>query len=179
MKTVYILRHAKAEPEDNAPDDHGRQLNPRGQAAAERMGHYLHTQGLMPDHIISSSAARTIETAEIIHRELNIPSQSFETERRLYLAPAGELIDILQEQDDNHHSVMLVGHNPGMHIAAMDLTGDGDDGQREQLRTNFPTCALAIIQFSVDHWADIRPAQGILTHYLTPSLLNEKTTTSR
>ena len=66
MKTLLLLRHAKSSWKDDTLTDHQRPLNKRGLATAPMMGQYLAEHGLLPDRIISSTAARAKHTAELI-----------------------------------------------------------------------------------------------------------------
>ena len=57
MRTLLILRHGQAAPEE-AGSDRSRPLTKRGIQAAERVGHLLRDDDLVPDRIISSNALR-------------------------------------------------------------------------------------------------------------------------
>jgi phosphohistidine phosphatase len=62
------------------------------------------------------------------------------------------LFAIMGELDDSFDRVMLVGHNPGISQFAERLSTEylGD----------FPTCALARLDFSVSSWRSIVPRTG-------------------
>src|SRR4051812_10889447 len=66
MKTLLILRHAKAKRNDSDSDDHERSLNKRGKKDAPKMGQLLRDENLLPDLIVSSAAKRCRKTAEQI-----------------------------------------------------------------------------------------------------------------
>src|SRR5205807_2305409 len=62
MKTLLLLRHAKAKTSDT--DDFDRSLKKQGKRDARRMGRLLRDQNLLPDLIVSSSAERCRKTVE-------------------------------------------------------------------------------------------------------------------
>jgi phosphohistidine phosphatase len=66
MKTLLIMRHAKSSWKDPDLPDHDRPLNKRGKHDAPSMGKLLKDEDLIPDLIISSTAARAKKTAELV-----------------------------------------------------------------------------------------------------------------
>ena len=93
---------------------------------------------------------------------------SIEITRRLYEADAERLLNILFEQR-GAASIMLIGHNPGLHQLAQFLAGAGDGKTLHRLRTDFPPASLAMIDFTAESWSDIRPGAGRLLALDTPS----------
>ena len=65
----------------------------------------------------------------------------------LYLASAAQLLEVLRDVAETVRSVMLIGHNPGMHELAQMLAGTqamADAGEAaRRLAHGFPTGALA------------------------------------
>ena len=66
MKTVLILRHAKAVPKHPNSSDHGRSLDSLGKDDALRVGVMIRDKGMVPCFIISSTALRAKTTAELV-----------------------------------------------------------------------------------------------------------------
>src|SRR5690606_18552882 len=122
MKTLLILRHAKSSWANSAMADHDRPLNERGKRDAPRMGRLLKEYDLVPETIITSSAERALNTAE-----LAALSSSYENEiavtRTIYHAEPEDYIAYLQELPDDLVRVIVVGHNPGMEELVQELTG--------------------------------------------------------
>ena len=60
---------------------------------------------------------------------------------------------------------MLIGHDPGMHVLAVELAGAGDAKSLEALAAKFPTAALAVIHFKcarlVEDRAGARPPGAV------------------
>ena len=59
-------------------------------------------------------------------------------------------LDVIKETPRNVHSLLLVGHNPGLAELASLLIASGDVEARRQLIEKFPTAALAVIDFPLD-----------------------------
>ena len=65
MKSIIIFRHGKSDWDATYDRDHDRPLSKRGSKAAIKMGKYLDKINQIPDQVISSSATRTKNTAEL------------------------------------------------------------------------------------------------------------------
>lgn len=165
MKTLYVLRHAKAELGDADGQDFDRRLIERGQQSSIDLGKLFAKEGWGPKTVLSSSAARTKETIELLNKQLT-PPLSVEYLDQLYLADFGELLSTIHSTDDSIPSAMLVGHNPGLHQLCLTLTATGTTDFTSALALKFPTCALAIIQLDVETWEEVAPGCGELKQFL-------------
>jgi phosphohistidine phosphatase len=88
----------------------------------------------------------------------------------LYLAGAGELLEAIRQAPDTA-SLMLIGHNPGLHTLATRLAGHGDEPLLDELQMQFPTCALAVMTFDVKSWKHVAANQGTLMYFVYPKTL--------
>jgi len=88
---------------------------------------------------------------------------------QLYAASEAELLERLQALPDSVGSVMLVGHNPGLHDLALALASRGAD--LPQLEQKFPTGALATLVVDGESWADLSPGDAELVDYVVPRQL--------
>jgi phosphohistidine phosphatase len=167
MKVLYLLRHAKSSWDAPSIPDHDRPLNDRGRRAAAVMGDQINTRGIRPEVVLCSTARRAVETLEAFS-DMFAESADVHIERELYLAGVGELTDRVNELSQHVGSVMLIGHNPGMHDFAATLAGRGD--QLDGLRSKFPTGALAVLEFDQEGW-DLKPGTGNLREFLLPRAL--------
>jgi phosphohistidine phosphatase len=170
QKTLYILRHAKAEVGKASQEDHSRVLVERGINAAQIMGAYLFKQGIHPDIILCSDAARTRETWENMQ---DIFTHDFKVEylSKLYLAAANEMITCLEKQPEEARSIMLIGHSPGVHQLCLKLAKNGDEDVMDDMFLKFPTCAFAAIDLHETSWTNTKDALGTLTDFVTPKML--------
>lgn len=144
MKTLLILRHAKSSWKQPGLADHDRPLNGRGKRDAPRMGRLLLEEGLVPDLILSSSAARALATAEAVADESG--AEAPDVWRSLYHAEPEAYLSLLRELGAEAETVMVVGHNPGMEELVYALT---DRSER------MPTAALAQVQLPIEDWSMI------------------------
>lgn len=167
MRTLYLLRHAKSDWGDARLDDHDRTLTARGERACDVMGELLGRCSPVPGLALSSSARRAVDTVEKLLPHLT-PTPPLRIERGLYLAAPSELSDCLAAVEDAVESVLLVGHNPGLHAFAVDLVGRADEEVLDRLTRKLPTAALVHLAFPVDHWWEIRPGRGRLVRFATP-----------
>jgi phosphohistidine phosphatase len=170
MKTLYLLRHAKAEAGGKEQNDTDRALSPVGREACVTMGAYLRKKHYIPDFVISSPSARTRETLEQVMKAAGSEWRQRYI-NKLYLATAGEILRSVQQADDNAASLMVIGHNPGMHHAALVLARPEHTPLRTALELKYPTCALAVLRFTCNHWREVAPGSGELVDFITPKTL--------
>ena len=174
MRQLLLLRHAKSAWDDPALSDHARSLNAEGRAAAAATRRAMLTLGLAPDVVLVSSARRTLQTLEALEPWEERPL--IEPMDRLYLANAQQILTIIQGVTETVRSLMVVGHNPGLHDLALLLTGAHAMGTgsvlTRQLAEGFPPGALA--EFTVAAaWRDVREGGGRLVRFLCPRDLPE------
>ncbi len=104
MKTIFLLRHAKAAPGDTAAKDSDRELNKRGTEEAKRAGELMSERAVQPQLILSSPVKRTRQTIE-----LAIQSSALEIkpqyDERIYEATTGELLNVLASVDESVNEV--------------------------------------------------------------------------
>ena len=163
MKILYLFRHAKAAPEDRESDAE-RRLTKRGRKAAAAMGEYLAQLEPPPQLVLCSTALRTRETLdEVLPAFDRAPQLLFED--ALYLASATRLFDRLRRLPEQAESVLLIGHNPGLHQLAVTLASEAGE-----LAEGFPTAALAVLRVP-GRWLALRPHQAKLIDFTTPKAL--------
>lgn len=173
MKTLYVLRHAKAKRSHRSGTDHARRLNTSGRNAAVRIGSYMKEMNYVPDIIVSSSSARTMETSEGIDRLLDRRVSTM-AEDSLYLADPDRLLRTCRTLDRAYASALLIGHNPGMHKFALSLIKTRKNPFVRKLTKSFPTCALAVFRFDVERWSGISPESGELVDLVFPRELTDE-----
>jgi phosphohistidine phosphatase len=159
LKKLILLRHAKSGWDDPVPRDFDRPLNAKGRQAREA--------GIRFDQVIASPALRVTETlAEFAGGYGDMPEPSYD--RRIYLASAQALLEVIQGADDAAGSVLLVGHNPGLEDLVFLLVPEGEDEAREQVEEKYPTASIAEIDLEVDRWADTEIGSGSLARFTRP-----------
>jgi phosphohistidine phosphatase len=169
MLRLLLLRHAKSRWDDPGLKDFDRPLAARGREAAVRMGAYMAQQGLTPDLILASSAVRARQTLELVRPHLGNPTTQFAD--ALYLATPAALLQRLRKLGADAETVLLIGHNPGLHSLAVTLSGSGEKKRLEALGGKFPTAALAVLTFKERDWSEITAAGGRLCDFMTPKRL--------
>jgi phosphohistidine phosphatase len=170
MLTLSLLRHAKSSWANPDLEDFERPLNERGEKAAPRMGAYMAAQGIAPELILCSAAARTRQTLDLVLPHLRGgPTVVFED--GLYLAAATVLLKRVRKIAAKVRHAMLIGHDPGMHVLARELAGSGRQEDMEALARKFPTAGLAVIEFAAETWPKVKPGAGSLKLFMAPRRL--------
>lgn len=168
MKTLTLLRHAKSGWDDLATRDFDRRLNAKGKRAARTIGNHARVQGLVFDHVIASPAARVTETLDAF-RDGYGPALTPSWDRRVYLASAATLLDLVRGAPTPVEHLLMVGHNPGLEDLALLLIPDAaGDLLRDDLEEKFPTASLAELRFVVERWNEIAPNSATLIRFVRP-----------
>ena len=168
MKTLALLRHAKADRGGPGLEDFDRALAPRGIEAAPRIGRAMRALGLSPDLVLCSQARRARETWDLVAPELDC-DPAVQIRRGLYLAAPATLLDSLRSVEAAVGTLLLIGHNPGLEWLAATLCGPGSEpGAARALSGKYPTAALAVLTFEIAYWRDVDRGMGRLTHFLQP-----------
>lgn len=168
MKTLTLLRHAKSSWDDPVARDFDRPLNGKGQRAALAVGRYMRGEAMAFDHVVASPAVRIVETVAQV--EAGYGSELAPAwDRRIYLASAASLLDIVHELPPGAASALLIGHNPGLEDLILALIPDrAGDALRDSVEEKFPTAAIAVMTFDVPDWASIRADSGTLVRFTRP-----------
>jgi len=131
------------------------------------MARHLANEGIQPDLVICSAAERAQATLQGLREALG-PKVVIAVEDGLYHASTGAMLGRLQDVPDDVGSVMMIGHNPSMEDFAEALA-DGTMLELEQdMRTKFPTAALATLMAPIDTWADAEPEGFRLVSFVRP-----------
>lgn len=150
MKRLILMRHAKTEPWGAGVDDFARALVERGKEDARLVAENLVERGWSPGLILVSTARRARETcsevAKVVEGEKVRPMEA------LYLCGVRGLFDAVK-QNDSAHTLMVIGHNPGLHDFALSIlreAGSLDHYASLRLSEKFPTGCVAMFESEED-----------------------------
>lgn len=164
MSTLRLIltRHAKSAWNDPTATDHARVLNERGRRAAGVMGDWLLSRGDLPQEVLCSDAARTVETWEIMAPKFT-PAPKLVLKPALYHAPADVMLAVLRGA--TAPVVMMIGHNPGISdFASRILSRAPADSDFAR----YPTCATLVATFEAETWDQIAFGQGAVLDFMVP-----------
>jgi phosphohistidine phosphatase len=142
MRRLMLLRHAKTERAEPGERDRDRRLTKRGRADAPVIGAYMARHGLTPDLAIVSPARRAQETWTLLAAAFAKAPRVAE-EERIYNANTDSLIEVIGETRAAR-SLLIVGHNPGLHDLAVQLIASGNVEPRQQVAEKLPTSGLVV-----------------------------------
>jgi phosphohistidine phosphatase len=160
MKILYLVRHAKSSWEDQAFDDFDRPLKSVGVKDAYLMGSYLKSKGIVPRAIISSPAARAINTAVVFASRMDYPFSEIQLNKNIYESSAADILQAICHSNIQEDSIMIFGHDPSLSNLFMLLTGI----QIEKI----PTAGVAAIEIEITDWKAIKSAKGKLMFLKKP-----------
>jgi len=147
MRQILLIRHAKSAWDNPQLSDHDRPLSPRGLRDAPSMAKRLKSKSIIPDLILSSTATRAKQTAEITALNLDLDTSIIQLNQALYHAsPKTILRQIIALTDPSIRTLFLIGHNPGFNDLIEYLGGDID---------NLPTAGQFGFNLKIDQWPEI------------------------
>jgi phosphohistidine phosphatase len=168
MNMLHLLRHAKSSAQDDVEDSE-RPLSRRGRDAARHVGKHLPATVGTLDLVLCSSARRTRETLDLVLAEFSPRPQS-SIEDELYLASHKRLLARLRRLGMRDVSVLLIGHNPGLHELAVGLADKNSTAFPKLAGGKFPTAAVASFRVETD-WSELGYKRHALVRYCTPDSL--------
>ena len=148
MKKIILIRHAKSDWDNPSLPDYDRPLAARGLEDAPKMAALLKKRAINIDGILSSTAKRAKQTAEITAEVLGIPHH-IQWDRSLYHASADHLLNVIQAQPTHLQTLILVGHNPGLTELIVRLGVNLD---------NLPTAGQFAFTVLSDDWKNLSAA---------------------
>jgi phosphohistidine phosphatase len=159
MKRLALLRHAEAEPARPNLSDAARCLTARGRLEARDSAQCIARAGLHIDALWVSPAERTRETALILIAELAFDVE-LQFDSDLYLGTPEILWQALRRCQDSLHTVLMIGHNPGLSEFARQFC-------RDKSPVDLRTAGLCSIEFNPQAcWRSLSPESATLFHLL-------------
>jgi phosphohistidine phosphatase len=173
MRRLLLLRHAKTASAEPGESDRDRKLTERGRADAPVIGAHMAQHGLVPGVTLVSPAIRAMETWELVAPAF-AAAPRLVTDTRIYNATPEQLLRIVREPREAP-TLLVVGHNPGLHDLAVALIASGDAEARKRIFEALPTCGLVVLDFPFDDWSELRPHAARLERFVTPRLIASAT----
>lgn len=158
MKTLFLLRHAKAENLAPGSNDLDRTLKEAGRTQAKELGTFLRQQHLKLDWVVCSTAVRARETTEIVLASAEITAAA-NYAQAIYEADSTMLLQLISQIENSANSVLVVGHNPGIEELVQLLTNHSEQ---------MSTCTLAKISLDTDEWSRVSEGSGTLEQLVRP-----------
>jgi phosphohistidine phosphatase len=159
MKTIILMRHAKAEQGNFEISDFERKLTEKGKSDADISAKTLSKKIKTIDLIVSSSAKRTLKTAKIIAENFEIDKNKIQSIDEIYEASSDAYVHVIRSlNDEKVETVIIVGHNPT--IGAMVAMMSGIE------IIEFKPSSFAVFNLSIETWKMFRivKAENILSH---------------
>jgi phosphohistidine phosphatase len=147
MRHLILMRHGDAERPAAGLEDFERELTHEGRSESRLVGKALAKAGLAPDHAIVSSAKRASQTWKAAAEAFAKPR--CKEDRTLYAASASHLGAAVRASAAEAETLMLVGHNPGIHQLAIHLAMQAGASERDArpLFEKFPTGSAVVFAF--------------------------------
>jgi phosphohistidine phosphatase len=164
MKNLFLLRHAKSSWSDPGTADFHRPLSERGISNALSLSKFISKHHITFDLVLSSPSERTMGTLDLVIEAKNsIVETKFH--EAIYHAKVSTLLELITDQDNSKKNILVIGHNPGLHILTEYLT--------QTVIEKFPTCSFIKLS-NFDSWKDLDANILKLEFFVTPKdLIND------
>jgi phosphohistidine phosphatase len=161
MKKLIFVRHGRAEKDNAMISDYERSLTTDGKNISEMMARILKEKEQDPAILITSPAFRAYETAMIFARILDYNPDDVILKNKLYHPATLKSFDeILENQENSIHSLILFGHNPSFTEIPDRLSKNGCDF--------LPKSGIVCLSFKTDTWKGIVRERGNMEYFLKP-----------
>ena len=168
MKRLLMMRHGKSVANKPGQEDIKRALSPKGHSAILEIANWMLHNSILPEIVLISKAQRTTETWQLIKNVIGRVTV-IHSQEALYLAGPNEILDQLSKINNNHNTVMIIGHNPGLDILAQSLVAKGSNSSAvKSLQKGFPTAAMAIFQLKGNNWQNLASDGAELLTFMSP-----------
>lgn len=159
MKYLVLVRHSLAQDGSFSVPDFERKISHQGIARAVKQAEVIKNSGFVPDVLISSSAARAMQTAELFAGVLTLASTV--KEDFLYEEyTTAEFLNFLNNLAEDYQTVMVLGHNPTISLVAHRLA--------PTFSMVFEPAAMAVLAFDVDAWSQVECGTGVVQQFFRP-----------
>ena len=118
MQRLILMRHAKAEKTSASGRDRDRPLSDKGRTDAAAMGRALAAKGMRPDLALVSPSTRTRQTWDLLHDAFG--DVQVREDEPLYNGDSDTLRRFVEAAEDEAGCLMVVAHNPGIHLLAVE-----------------------------------------------------------
>lgn len=162
------MRHGKADGQIGGRKDIERPLTDLGRKRTAAVANELVKKKVLPQFIISSPAARALQTAQFLAEQIKLDVINVSINDDLYFKTVNDYFDALYATPEEYDSLMIVGHNP--------LVTQFANFFLSQKLVDMPTSGLVALQSDAHSWPEFVIAFKKALFYLIPkNLENEKT----
>ncbi|MCG8307919.1 MAG: histidine phosphatase family protein [Cytophagales bacterium] len=158
-KTLFIIRHAKAKPDEGDVKDIDRGLTSEGLQQSSRLGVFIYKKYTDISAIVCSSATRAVQTAEQIADQINFDVLKITVDPELYEASVRIIFNKVCEFNNEWDEVIIVGHNPVLTYFVEYLTGHHFDGMESG--------SMVKISIGVEDWALASQENASFEYYVS------------
>lgn len=162
MLRLIILRHVCANHTIPGQRDIERIISENGAKSLAAISNTILQNNYVPDTIYCSPAVRTRQTLLGVESSFHNRSQGHPQvfmPENLYAGVTNDYFNTICEHE-NTGTLMLIGHNPMCSDLAYSLYSTGASELLSKLVLGFGAGSLAVIDFNIDHWSDLKNNSG-------------------
>ena len=162
MLQLVLMRHGKSDWDVSYGADHDRPLAERGVRSARMMGRLLADADQSPDLVVASTAVRAHRTA-LLAAESGGWECEVVTDRSIYGANPGGVLEVVGRVAGPHRRVLVVGHEPTWSNLVFELVG---------ARVEMKTASVAGVGLLIEEWSSLPGATGWLDYLIHPRMFS-------
>jgi phosphohistidine phosphatase len=149
MKTLYLLRHAKSDWDDDQLSDAERPITKRGKRDCQLIACEIQRREHHFKYVYCSTAKRAQETLKRFQTDANIFDEAeIIHDDALYTFEAPTLLAWIKELPQAQNHAVIIGHNP----ALADLANYLYDGKINHVAT----CTFMELEINIEYWDQLR-----------------------
>ncbi|MFT5889123.1 MAG: phosphohistidine phosphatase [Zhongshania sp.] len=161
MKTIYLLRHAKSDWNDDQLSDAERPITKRGKRDCQLIASEIQRSERSFKHVYCSTAKRAQETLKRFTVDSTIfDNATIQHDEALYTFEAPKLLNWLKDLPQSQDHAFIIGHNPAL-VELANYLYDGKIG-------HVGTCTFMELEINVEYWDQLRADSAKLTEIIRP-----------
>lgn len=121
---------------------------------------FIRDRNITINTIITSGAERARTTAQLVAERISFSPDNILVEDDLYSGSLGTYLNVIRHTD-NHHHLLLVGHNPTISYLVEYLT--------QSASGDFAPGDLRVLSLDIGSWKDLDRGKAKITETFSPS----------
>lgn len=164
-KELLLIRHSDANEAFRGQTDADRELTESGAVRAMQLANYLRSRNMQADLILSSTAARGRQTAELLGEKNLNPQQEIIFSDDIYESSVRIMLTVINNLSDDVQRIYIVGHNPILIYLAEYVTGN--------VVEVLEPCGVLWLTTEQAQWKEVSAGTMQLKDYLSPSTFTQ------
>lgn len=163
------MRHANSDWSDIKASDFNRSISSKGIKELELLSNKIKELKIEFDLIFTSPAKRTIQTFDILKKNLKLSKVKIKKDNDLYEGSLDNFLLKLKYTSKSNKRILIITHEPNIQwLIDFFLSSDNKESQKLSIK-EFATSSITNINFSTSSWNEISNVNCKYNFFINPS----------